>query len=173
MLSGTRFRIRAGAGNNSMLHISWEQFHRDCALLAENIRASGRAYDKLLCVTRGGVFVGGLLGHMLRMRNITTIALKLYEFDQQGQVVEQLSAPDLPLPGSRVLVVDDMLDSGRTLSYIVNKWGGEYTLDIAVLYDKGNGALRPSFTARSIPDEWVSFPWEPIIPDSSGKVKAE
>ena len=147
-----------------MLQLSWDQFHRDCELLAENIRKSGRVYDKLLCVTRGGVFVGGLLGHMLGMRNITTIALKLYDFDQQGRVVEQLSAPDLPLPGSRMLVVDDMLDSGRTLSYIVDKWNEEYTIDIAVLYDKGGGTLRPTFTAREIPDEWVAFPWEPPLP---------
>ncbi len=152
-----------------MLNLSWEQFHRDCALLAAHIRASGRAYDKLLCITRGGVFVGGLLGHMLGIRNITTIALKLYDFDQQGQVVEQLSAPDLPLPGSAMLVVDDMLDSGRTLSYIVDKWGGEYALDIAVLYDKGGGTLRPAFTAREIPDEWVVFPWEPVPPAGGGK----
>ncbi len=148
-----------------MLYLSWEQFHRDCELLAEHIRVSGRTYDKLLCVTRGGVFVGGLLGHMLGIRNITTIALKLYDFDRQGRVVEQLSAPDLPFPGSRMLVVDDMLDSGRTLSYIVDKWGDEYSIDIAVLYDKGGGGLRPDFTAREIPDEWVAFPWEPPIPD--------
>ncbi len=147
-----------------MLQLTWEQFHRDCELLAENVRRSGRSYDKMLCVTRGGVFVGGLLGHMLGIRNITTIALKLYDFDQQGAVVEQLSAPDMPLPGSRILVVDDMLDSGRTLSFIVDKWRGEFTLDIAVLYDKKNGMLRPAFTAREIPDEWVEFPWEPPLP---------
>lgn len=149
-----------------MLRLSWDDFHKDCELLAEKVRKSGRKYDKLLCITRGGVFVGGLLAHMLELRNITTIALKLYEFDQQGQVVEQLSGPDLPLPGSRMLVIDDMLDSGRTLSYIVEKWGKEYSIDIAVLYDKGGGTLRPTFTARSIPDEWVWFPWEPPIPDA-------
>lgn len=150
-----------------MLHLTWDQFHRDCELLADNIRVSGRTYDKLLCITRGGVFVGGLLGHLLGIRNITTIALKLYDFDSQGQVVEQLSAPDLPLPGTRMLVVDDMLDSGRTLSYITEKWSQDYDIDIAVLYDKGGGTLRPSFTARSIPDEWVCFPWEPPLPKSS------
>lgn len=147
-----------------MLKLTWEQFHQDCEALAENVRKSGRKYDKLLCITRGGVFVGGLLGHLLGIRDITTIALKLYDFDSQGQVVEQLSAPDLPLPGSRMLVVDDMLDSGRTLGYIVGKWGGDYNIDIAVLYDKGGGDLRATFTARTIPDVWVCFPWEPPLP---------
>jgi xanthine phosphoribosyltransferase len=148
-----------------MMDLSWDQFHRDCEVLAGTIRKSGRTYDKLLCITRGGVFVGGLLGHLLDIRNITTIALKLYDFDTQGQVVEQLSGPDLPLPGTCMLVVDDMLDSGRTLSYIVEKWGQEYTIDIAVLYDKGGGTLRPTFTSRAIPDEWVCFPWEPPLPE--------
>lgn len=147
-----------------MRQLSWSQFHRDCGVLAERIRQSGRKYDKLLCITRGGVFVGGLLAHMLAVRNITTIALQLYNFDQQGQVVEQLSAPDMPLPGSRILVIDDLLDSGRTLAYIVDKWAEEYQLDIAVLYDKGGGDIRPDFISVRIPDEWVSFPWEPPLP---------
>lgn len=146
-----------------MMRLSWCQFHQDCGMLAEEIRKSSKKYDKMLCVTRGGIFVGGLVAHMLGIRNITTIALKLYEFDQQGSVVEQLSGPDLPLPGSRILVVDDLLDSGRTLAFIVDKWSQEYHLDIAVLYDKGGGHLRPTFTAAAIPNEWVQFPWEPPV----------
>ncbi len=144
-----------------MITLTWDQFHHDCEQLAEMIRASGRTYDKLVCITRGGVFVGGLLGHILDIRHITTIALKLYDFDEKAQVVEQLSAPDLPLPGSRMLVVDDLLDSGRTLAYMLEKWGDEYEIDTAVLYDKGVGLMRATFTARAIPNEWVCFPWEP------------
>lgn len=144
-----------------MMRLSWCQFHQDCQTLAETVKKADRKYDKMLCVTRGGVFVGGLLAHFLGIRDITTIALKLYEFNKQQSVVEQLSAPDLPLPGSRILVVDDLLDSGRTLAYIKEKWGEEYDLDIAVLYDKGGGELRPDFCASEIPNVWVWFPWEP------------
>ncbi len=147
-----------------MIRLSWCQFHEDCELLAEEVRKSGRVYDKMLCVTRGGVFVGGLLAHFLGMRNITTVALKLYEFNKMGPVVEQVSAPDMPLPGSRILVVDDLLDSGRTIAFIKEKWGHEYTIDIAVLYDKGGGEIRPDFKASAIPNEWVRFPWEPANP---------
>ncbi len=147
-----------------MIRLSWCQFHEDCELLAEEVRKSGRTYDKMLCVTRGGVFVGGLLAHFLGIRNITTVALRLYEFDQMGSVVEQLSGPDMPLPGSRILAVDDLLDSGRTIAFIKEKWGHEYDIDIAVLYDKGGGAIRPDFKAAAIPNEWVRFPWEPPNP---------
>ena len=143
-----------------MMHISWDKFQADCHVLSERVRQSGNTYDKMLCITRGGVFVGGLLGHFLGFRDITTIALKLYVLDKQQSVVEQLSAPDLPLPGSRILVVDDLLDSGRTLAFIKDKWGEEYQIDIAVLYDKGGGTLRPTFAASKIPNEWVHFPWE-------------
>jgi len=144
-----------------MIRLSWDQFQADCISLADNVRAAGHAYDKLLSITRGGVFVGSMLAYYLDLRNITTVALRLYEFNQSASVVEQLSNPDMPLPGSRVLVVDDLLDSGRTMEYVTEKWGEEYQLDIAVLYDKGGGSIRPAFTAREIPDEWVWFPWEP------------
>ena len=144
-----------------MIRLSWNQFHLDCEKLAGLIRQSGKQYDKMVCITRGGVFVGGLLAHFLEMRHITTIALKLYEFNKQQAVVEELSAPDLPLPGSRILIVDDMLDSGRTMAFLMDKWADQYEIDIAVLYDKGNGDIRPTFCAATIPDEWVWFPWEP------------
>lgn len=143
-----------------MLRLSWCQFHQDCQRLAGKLREADRQYDKMICITRGGVFVGGLLAHFLGIRNITTIALTLYEGSRQGSGIVELSAPDMPKPGSSILVVDDLLDSGRTLAYIMEKWGNDYEIDSAVLYDKGGGELRPDFAAMSIPDEWVWFPWE-------------
>ena len=142
------------------MRLSWCQFHQDCQRLAEKVRASGRTYDKIVCITRGGVFVGGLLAHFLSMRNITTIALRLYDLDRQLDRVEEISAPDMPPAGSRLLVVDDLLDSGRTFAYIVGRWGEDYDIDFAVLYDKGGGDNRPDFCSASIPNEWVWFPWE-------------
>ncbi len=143
-----------------MLRLTWEEFHNDCELLADRIRRSNRVYDKMVC------FVGGMLGHILGIRNITSIALKLYEFDKQNLAIQQLSSPDLPLPGTRLLVVDDLLDSGRTLNYIKEKWGQEYTIDIAVLYDKGIGVIRPDFSAKQTENIWIVFPWEPVPPQS-------
>lgn len=144
-----------------MIKVSWDQFHHHCRQLAEKVAASGKEYDKLVCITRGGVFVGGLLAHFLNYRDITTVALRLYDkFGQQSDLVEELSRADLPPPGASLLVVDDLLDSGRTFAYLVDKWGEDYELDFAVLYDKGGGGLRPDFLAEEIPNEWVAFPWE-------------
>lgn len=143
-----------------MLRLSWCQFHQDCERLAGRIRDAGKRYDKMVCITRGGVFVGGLLAHFLDIRDITTIALKLYDGSTQQAEVVEVSAPDMPEPGSSILVVDDLLDSGRTLAYIMEKWGDDYEIDFAVLYDKGGGEIRPDFMAMPIPNEWVWFPWE-------------
>lgn len=143
-----------------MIRLSWCQFHEDCERLAEVVKASGKQYDRIVCITRGGVFVGGLLAHMLCVRNLTTIALKLYDNDKQLDRVEEIAAPDLPPAGSKLLVVDDLLDSGRTYDYIKEKWGNVYDIDFAVLYDKGGGKNRPTYKADNIPNEWVRFPWE-------------
>lgn len=144
-----------------MIVTTWDQFHQDCRILAGKVLASGKVYDKIVCITRGGVFVGGLLAHFMDKRNITTVALSLY--DQPGErrdTVVELSSPDLPSPGTKLLVVDDLLDSGRTFKYIREKWGNAYEVDFAVLYDKGHGNDRPTFYAAVIPNEWVEFPWE-------------
>lgn len=144
-----------------MIVITWDRFHHDCRILAEKVIASGKRYEKIVCITRGGVFVGGLLAHFIDMRNITTVALSLYDRpgDMRDAVIE-LSSPDLPPPGAKLLVVDDLLDSGRTFNYIRKKWGRMYDLDFAMLYDKGGGDDRPTFSASVLPNEWVEFPWE-------------
>ena len=151
-----------------MMRLNWCQFHDDCDVLAKRIKESGRTYDKILCVTRGGVFVGGLLAHILDYRDITTIALRLYDDTKKNNDVEELSHPDLPAPGAKILIVDDLLDSGRTIEYIMSKWGDKYDIDIAVLYDKGGGKYRPNFMAQKIPNVWVWFPWEPR-PEEEGE----
>lgn len=140
--------------------ISWCQFHQDCMTLSEAILQAGAKYDKIMCISRGGVFVGGMVAHMLKMRNLTTIALKLYDLEDKTTDVVELSSPDLPPPGARLLVVDDLLDSGRTYAYIHDKWADKYKIDFAVLYDKGGGEHRPTFCAAKIPNEWIWFPWE-------------
>ncbi len=135
-----------------MKYLKWTTFEDDCSILAEKIRQSGKSYDKIVCITRGGVFVGGLLAHFLGLHNLTTIALRLYAGPGVTNAeVEELSSPDLPKPGARILVVDDLLDSGRTFDYIKNKWQDIYDLDFAVLYDKGGGSERPDFCASNIP----------------------
>ena len=146
-----------------MLRLSWEDFHRDCKELAAIIKKSNMSFDKMLCIARGGVFVGGLLAHILNLRNLTTIALELYDVQTQRANVVETSAPDLPSSGSRILVVDDLLDSGKTLTYITDKWGKDYDLSVAVLYDKGGGSHRPTFCVRTVPQKWVRFPWETML----------
>lgn len=144
-----------------MYELSWQQFHEDCIVLSKKIQDHGCKYDKLLAIARGGVFVGSMLGYLLDIRNFTTAGIKLYDYTTQHPIVEELSSPDMPLPGSNVLVVDDMVDSGRTLKYIYDKYHAEYKLHIAVLYDKGTGLIRSDFCARMVGDEWIHFPWEP------------
>ena len=61
----------------------------------------------------------------------------------------------------KILLVDDLIDSGGTVKFMVDNYSDEIDFDIAVLYDKGGGEIRPSYLIDNIPrDEWVTFPWE-------------
>lgn len=143
------------------MKLGWEEFAADCGRLAGRVAAGGRRYDRMLCVSRGGVFVGGMLAHLLDYRFVTTIALKLYDGRRPGAAVEMLARPDMPPPGGRVLVVDDLLDSGRTFAWIREQYGQTHRLEFAALYDKGGGAFRPLYIVRALdPARWLVFPWE-------------
>jgi xanthine phosphoribosyltransferase len=140
--------------------VDWQTFHRDCLRLAELIKAGGENYRRLICISRGGLVVGAVLGHILNFRNISTVGMLLYDDTASRSDVEIITSPDLPSPGSSLLVVDDLVDSGRTLAYLSEAWGKRYRLHFAVLYDKGGGAIRPTFRVEDQPEVWIHFPWE-------------
>ena len=65
---------------------------------------------------------------------------------------------------SKVLVVDDISDSGHTLEYIKNELSTNYGLNnikFATLYTKRSTSFTPDYFVTEFPDEsWVAFPWE-------------
>ncbi len=125
-----------------------------------------RDFDALLIITRGGLVPGGLLSEELDIRNVLVAAVQFYT--GIGQTLDhpiffQFPA-DTILYGKRILVVDDIWDSGRTAVAVrerVRDAGGEPTL--AVLQYKPRRSRypdqRPEYYAEET-DDWIVYPWE-------------
>ena len=136
------------------------------ALVAQMAARLPRDFDALLIITRGGLVPGGLLSEELDIRNVLVAAVQFYT--GIGQTLDhpiffQFPA-DTILYGKRILVVDDIWDSGRTAVAVrerVRDAGGDPTL--AVLQYKPRRSRypneKPEFYAEET-DDWIVYPWE-------------
>jgi hypothetical protein len=143
------------------VHVTWTEIAAMVGQLAEAVRGE---YDVLLAITRGGLIPAGLLAYHLRIRNILVAAVEFYRDDGgRAAVPTFLQFPSDPLlRGRRVLVVDEVWDSGRTIEAVtgrIRQAGGTPTT--AVLHwkpDRSEVDGRPDHHVVRTSD-WIVYPW--------------
>ena len=95
-------------------HVTWQALEVLVKRLAEQV---GRQHEVMLAITRGGLVPAGMLAYLLGMRDILVAAVAFY--DDKGQPADQpvfLQFPSDPLlHGKRVLIVDEVWDTGTTI----------------------------------------------------------
>ncbi|GAA6734980.1 phosphoribosyltransferase family protein [Thermus oshimai] len=143
------------------LHLSWEDLLLLVRRLAE--RLQGQPFDLLLGVARGGLIPTALLAQALGARDILTAAVMFYEGEEPLPEPVFLQFPQDPLLfGKRVLVVDDVWDSGRTAFAVkerIRRAGG--TPWVATLHfkpERNRVPDHPDFYAEET-GAWVVYPW--------------
>jgi hypoxanthine phosphoribosyltransferase len=147
--------------------LTWELFGQASRQLAEEIAESGYRPDIILSVARGGLFVAGALGYALNVKNLHVMNVEFYT-----GVGERLPLPVMlpPVPnvvdlsGAKVLVADDVADTGATLK-LVRDFCGEHVADVrcAVVYEKPQSEVRCEYVWRRTP-LWINFPWSTLPP---------
>jgi hypoxanthine phosphoribosyltransferase len=143
--------------------VSWEELDRLVATLAE--RLAGQRFDVLLAITRGGMVPAGMLAYRLRIRDILVAAVEFYDdHGQPGPHPTFFQFPADPLlRGRRILVVDEVWDSGTTIQAVtarVRQAGGEPVT--AVLHYKPSRSVvadTPDVFAVET-DRWVVYPFK-------------
>ena len=143
--------------------LGWDDITREVDDLVLRI---GSDYDAMLVITRGGMVPACLISERLDIRNILVAAVQLYT--GIGTTLDDpifLQFPnDVLLHGKRILVVDDVWDSGRTAMCVRQRIlaaGGFPTL--AVLHYKPRASRfpdqQPDFFAE-MTDDWLVYPWD-------------
>ena len=98
--------------------ISWEQLHRDAKALAWRLLDRGY-FQGILAITRGGLVPAMIVARELDIRVIDTISVRSYSHQSQTEArVIKAPQPDLMGDGTGILVVDDLVDSGKTLELV-------------------------------------------------------
>lgn len=142
--------------------LSWEGFGAANRELAQAIADSGFVPDVLIVVARGGLCVAGGLSYALGAKLSGTVNVEFYTDVATTLPDPVLLAPHLDteaIAGKKLLVVDDVADSGRTLVLVVDllrELAGE--VRSAVLYAKPSTRITPDYVWRDTAD-WIVFPW--------------
>lgn len=117
----------------------------------------------LICILKGGVFFTCELAKRLKVPvTMDFMSVSSYGDDTKSSgVVRILKDLDEPLQGKDVLIVEDIIDSGRTLSYLIEvlKQRGPKSIKLCTLLDKPERRVKKQvkvdYTCFSIPDEFV------------------
>lgn len=142
--------------------LSYEEFGVAVRELAQEIKDSGYEPDIILSIARGGLLIGGALGYALGVKNTFTMSVEFYTGVNERLVLPVVLPPvpnKVDLTGLKVLVADDVADTGATLK-LVREFCGEYVKEVrsAVLYEKPHSQEKPDYAWRQT-DKWIEFPW--------------
>jgi xanthine phosphoribosyltransferase len=141
--------------------VSWDQFHRDARALAWRLSGQG-PWEAVVCITRGGLVPAAIVARELNIRIVETVCVASYDYKNQGaiQVLKQVAVAvsDLGEGGSKVLVVDDLVDTGKTAQVVREMLPKAH---FATVYAKPMGRpLIDTFVTEVSQDTWIYFPWD-------------
>jgi hypoxanthine phosphoribosyltransferase len=149
------------------LRVDWEEYYRLIELLALKVHQSGYAFESLLCLARGGLRSGDVFSRIFEMPLgvLTVSSYRGAAGTVRGQLHIAGAISSLEEPRGRVLLVDDLADSGATLAGVVQYLTGRFAaiseLRTAVIWLKGCSQVRPDYFASYLPDSpWIHQPFE-------------
>ncbi|WP_022703848.1 xanthine phosphoribosyltransferase [Pseudorhodobacter ferrugineus] len=143
-------------------HISWDQMHRDARALAWRLDGKGPDngnWKAVVGITRGGMVPAMIVARELDIRVVDTISVKSYDHQDRAEA-KVIKAPqaDVMGDGTGILIVDDLVDTGKTLELVRKLYPKAH---FATVYAKPHGRpMVETFITEVSQDTWIFFPWD-------------
>lgn len=147
--------------------LGWDEFGEASRELAAQVHGSGFVPDMVVAIARGGLLLAGSVAYALDVKSCGAINVEFYTGVDLRLAEPVLLSPMLDTPsvsGQKVLLVDDVSDSGRTLAMVLDllvKAGAD--VRSLCLYSKPQTVLEPDFVWRRT-SKWIAFPWSSLPP---------
>ncbi|HLQ86442.1 MAG TPA: xanthine phosphoribosyltransferase [Salinisphaeraceae bacterium] len=144
--------------------VSWEQLHRDARALAWRLVDHGE-WEAIACVTRGGLVPTAIIAREFGIRVIDTVCVTSYHDYRNQGALEVLKRVDPALVaddgGARVLIVDELVDTGGTAKIVREMLPKAH---FATIYAKPQGRqFVDTYVTEVSQDTWIYFPWDTML----------
>ena len=150
------------------LYVSWDEYHMLIERLALKVAHSGWEFDQILCLARGGMRPGDVLSRVFD-KPLAIMSTSSYRADSgttQGNldIARFITTPKGEIAG-KVLLVDDLADSGKTLNAVIQQLRDNYKpiteLRSAVIWTKGVSTFQADYSVETLPtNPWIHQPFE-------------
>ena len=155
----------------AILNISWEEYHKKTEQLAVKVYDDGWKFNQVVCIAKGGMRVGDVFA---RIFNVPLAILSVESYKGEGMKNKRGAitfsrdlAKTSPNIGSKVLLVDDLADSGITLKksidWLEHFYGFYFDEPVrtAVLFYKALSKFKPTYHVDYLEDSpWLVMPFE-------------
>jgi uncharacterized protein len=141
---------------------SWNQIYSLLLKLAKKVQRSGFNPDVIVGVSRGGWIPARILSDLLEVKNLGSVTTEFYEDIAKTKQKPTITQPvSVSVKNKKVLVVDDLADTGKSLklvnSHLTEQGASE--VRVAVIYYKPWSVTVPDYYEKSS-NSWIVFPWE-------------
>ena len=155
--------------NKQVEVLDWATYGRGARELAVTVADDGYRPEMILAIARGGLFVASSLGYALSIKNIYVMNCEYYTGVDERLPVPVMLPPYVDLvdmEGVKVLIADDVADTGHTLK-LVYDFCKERVAEVraAVLYEKSHSLVKCDYVWKRT-DQWINFPWsteKPVV----------
>lgn len=151
---------------------SWEQIAAECRKIAEKTRAAGFKPDVVLALSRGGLVPARIVCDLLIVKDLVSIKVDHWGITAQKDGAARLRYPvDIDLEGKKILIVDDITDTGESLSLALDwvKKQNPAEAKSAVVYHINHSKTVPDFFGEEMKScdwAWIVWPWN-LVEDIS------
>ena len=147
--------------------LTWELFGQASREMAEAIATDGFEPDLVMSIARGGLFIAGALGYALDVKNLHVVNVEFYT-GVDDRLPLPVMLPPVPnvvdLRGAKVLIADDVADTGKTLALVESFCQHEVAeVRTAVIYEKPRSEVKCRYVWKRT-DRWINFPWSTLPP---------
>ena len=142
--------------------ISWKRFHLLVKQLAAIVKEAGFVPDVIIGITRGGLVPLAIMGEIVGTKNVATISARSYDGVKKSEL-SVTALPEIDMKGKRVLLVDEITDSGETFKKIAElirkRYEPKEVKTAVVVVNKAHCNHWPDFFVQET-EVWVVFPWQ-------------
>ncbi|WP_151447615.1 phosphoribosyltransferase [Lacisediminimonas profundi] len=156
------------ASDDKHLWVNWDEYHREIEALALLVHKSGWKFDQILCLARGGLRPGDVFSRLFQvpLAILSTSSYRAEAGTVQGEieVSTHVSTTAGPLKG-RILLIDDLADSGVTLKAVHRQLQSSFPevteVKTAVIWCKACSSFTPDYYLRYLDTSpWIHQPFE-------------